>query len=347
MSDFSRFPIINISYMNVSELLTSPVQFRMLNGEIGRDNKIINKQLNRPQLVLSGYKVFQNYKSIQIFGNTEIIYLNSLSAERRSEIYNYLLSFDIPCIIFADQLFPDEDFLALAAEQKIAVLTTDCNTSQLNIILSEYLDDKFAPQIAPHGSFVDVYGVGMMFVGKSGIGKSEIALDLVERGHRFIADDIVMLTKKFDSAIIGTGTNLVKHVMEIRGLGLIDLKQMFGIKSIRFQKRLEIVVELVQWDSKEAYDRTGLEEKFSSIMGVDVYTVTLPIFPGKNITVIAESIAIDYLLKTYGYNTGKIFTERLNQKIAERKESGLVEANNQTPSKLDNRYVSWFHFDRE
>ncbi len=182
-------------------------------------------------------------------------------------------------------------------------------------MLSEFLDDHFSQQAVVHGSFVDVYGVGILFTGRSGIGKSEIALDLVERGHRLVADDVVMITQK-RTALMGTGTSLIQHFMEIRGLGMIDVRQMFGIRSIRFQKRLEIVVELEEWTSSEEYTRTGLDEEPMSVMGVEISTVKLPIFPGKNITVIAEVIAINYLLRTYGYDTAKVFSDRLNNAIS-------------------------------
>lgn len=190
-----------------------------------------------------------------------------------------------------------------------------------------------------HGSFVDVYGVGVLFVGRSGIGKSEIALDLVERGHRLVADDVVMLTKKRDAVLMGTGTSLVKHYMEIRGLGIIDVRQMFGIRAIRFQKRLEIVVELEDWDPEKEYDRIGLDDEPKAVMGVDISSVKLPIFPGKNITVISEVIALNYLLRTYGYNAAKEFANKLREEIERR-------AQNQNGT-VDQRIITYFQSDEE
>jgi HPr kinase/phosphorylase len=166
-----------------------------------------------------------------------------------------------------------------------------------------------------HGSLVDVYGVGILFVGKSGIGKSEVALDLIERGHRLVGDDVIILTKKGEGILIGAGTKLGKHFMEIRGLGIIDIQSMFGIRAIRFQKRLEIVVELENWDDKAEYTRTGLDEKTIPIMDVEIPYIKLPIIPGKNITVISEVISLNYLLKHYGHNAAKIFNERLNERL--------------------------------
>jgi HPr kinase/phosphorylase len=209
----------------------------------------------------------------------------------------------------------EKSLLDIAVKSNIAVFNTELETTKTFSLLSEFLDDQFSEQMVVHGSFVDVYGVGILFVGKSGIGKSEIALDLVERGHRLVADDVVMLTKKHDQVLMGTGTSLVQHFMEIRGLGIIDIRQMFGIRSIRFQKRLEIVVELEEWKTEENYDRTGLDEDTLDVMGVEISKVKLPIFSGKNITVIAEVIALNYLLRTYGYDAAKIFSDKLRDRI--------------------------------
>ncbi|MEO8447954.1 MAG: HPr kinase/phosphorylase, partial [bacterium] len=176
-------------------------------------------------------------------------------------------------------------------------------------------DDQFSTQVIIHGSFVDVYGIGLLFAGKSGIGKSEIALDLVERGHRLVADDVVVVTKKGEGVLMGSGTALSKHIMEIRGLGIIDVRMIFGIRSIRYQKRVEVIVELEDWDRNKAYDRTGLDNSTIGLLGVDTELIKLPIFPGKNITVIAEVIAMNYLCKHYGYNAAEEFKKRLEEKI--------------------------------
>lgn len=190
-----------------------------------------------------------------------------------------------------------------------------------------------------HGSFVDVYGVGVLFVGRSGIGKSEIALDLVERGHRLVADDVVILTRKRDAILMGTGSSLIGHLVEVRGLGIIDVRQMFGIRAIRYQKRLEIVVELEDWHSDQDYERVGLEDTCVEILGIPISSVKLPIFPGKNITVIAEVIALNYLLKTYGYNAARHLADKLEQEIRRRSqmERGM----------FDQRAVTYFQGDDE
>jgi HPr kinase/phosphorylase len=201
--------------------------------------------------------------------------------------------------------------------------------------MSDFLDDQFASRVSIHGSFVDVYGIGILFIGKSGIGKSEVALDLVERGHRLVADDVVIVTKKGEGILIGAGTELVKHYMEVRGIGLIDVKSIFGVRAIRFQKRLEVIVELEIWDENFEYTRTGLDNNSVNILDVDIPYVKLPIIPGKNITVISEVIALNYLLKHYGYEPAKIFQKRLEAKIA------------QNANIEDSRFIDYFEHDFE
>lgn len=324
----------------VESLLNSPAKLKLLTGNIGLDKLIKNKDLHRPQLALAGFVELFNHNQIQIIGNTEYFYLKSLSKQQRINSIKNLAQFDIPCVIITNGREPFPEFLQIAKEHNIPVFSTDYNTTKAINLLSEYLDDQFAPHVVVHGSFVDVYGVGVLFIGKSGIGKSEIALDLVERGHRLVADDIVMLTKKRETIIMGTGTSLVQHFMEIRGLGIIDVRQMFGIRAIRFQKRLEIIVELEEWSQSQEYTRTGLDETYANIMGVEISMVKLPIIPGKNITVIAEVIAINYLLRTYGYNAAKVFTDNLKDAI--KKRSAGPQRNFQ-----DKRLINYFQGDNE
>ena len=226
----------------------------------------------------------------------------------------------------------------MANKKDIAVFITPLETTKFAYFINDFLDDQFSPQIALHGSFVDVYGVGLLFYGRSGIGKSEIALDLVERGHRLVADDVVMISRKGDGILMGTGTELVKHFMEIRGLGVIDVREMFGIRSIRFQKRCELIVELEVYDEKREYNRTGLDESTLDLLGVQMPSVKLPIFPGKNVTVISETIALNYLLRTYGYNASKVFSDRLQEEIARRRN---------TKGSIDQRTVTYFQSDDE
>ena len=245
-------------------------------------------------------------------------YLRNLSEEERKNSLNKIFKFEIPCLVVTDSNIPSELMLDMANKYKIPVFGSIYSTTKLFYLISDFLDDQFAPRLSIHGSFVDVYGVGMLFVGKSGIGKSEVALDLVERGHRLVADDVVILTKKGEGILMGSGTDLVKHFMELRGIGIIDIRSMFGVRAIRYQKRLEIIIELEIWNEKGEYTRTGLDNSFMSLLDVEIPHVKLPIIPGKNITVISEIIALNYLLKHYGYDSAKVLQNRITRKIQQK-----------------------------
>ena len=188
-------------------------------------------------------------------------YLNQLNNPHRISSIQRIFQFNIPCILLTDDNQPFNEMIELANEYHIPMFGSPFSTTKLSYLVSDFLDDQFAPRISIHGSFVDVYGIGMLFVGKSGIGKSEVALDFVERGHRLVADDVIIVTKKGEGILMGSGTELVKHFMEVRGIGIIDVKSIFGVRAIRFQKRLEIIVELEIWDDNIHYTRTGLEKK--------------------------------------------------------------------------------------
>src|SRR3989339_571349 len=218
-------------------------------SNVGIENKIQDKNLHRPGLAIAGYVDLFTYNRVQVFGNTEIRYLKSLPLDKRVESFNTLFKFALPCIVVTNGNSLDPELVKIAAEHNVPVFSSPLETTKAVYFLGDFLDDQFSPQTTIHGSFVDVYGIWLLLAGRSGIGKSEIALDLVERGHRLVSDDIVNVTRKGEGILIGTGTDLVKHFMEIRGLGLIDVQSIFGIRSIRFQKRIEVVVELMEWDT--------------------------------------------------------------------------------------------------
>lgn len=289
-----------------------------LNGEVGFANEITDKNIHRPGLALAGYVELFTFHRIQIFGNTEIKYLSHLKRKERVSSFRTIFQFPIPCIIITNNNDVDESLIEIATEHNCPVFRSPFETTKLVYFLGDFLDDQFSPQTVVHGSFVDVYGIGVLLMGRSGIGKSEIALDLVERGHRLVADDVVMITRKGEGILMGAGTDLVKHFMEIRGLGLLDVRSMFGVRAIRFQKRVEVIVELQERNPSEDYTRTGLDDQTISILDVEMPMVKLPIYPGKNITVIAEVIALNYLLKHYGYDSAKEFSRRLEAVINEK-----------------------------
>jgi HPr kinase/phosphorylase len=289
-----------------------------LTGDLGFAKEIRDKNLHRPGLALAGYVQLFRYDRVQVCGNTEMHYLEELNDEERAQALERIFKFDVPCVIVTNDNHVDDLFLNIALKHQVPIFRTTFETTKFIYVLSDFLDDQFSPQTVVHGSFVDVYGVGVLLVGRSGIGKSEIALDLIERGHRLVADDVVMVTRKGEGILMGAGTDLVKHFMEIRGLGLIDVRSMFGIRAIRFQKRVEVVIELMEWRPDEEYTRTGLDDEGVTILDVQVPHVELPIFPGKNVTVICEVIALNYLLKHYGYDAAKEFTKRLEVVISEK-----------------------------
>ncbi|MDI6802514.1 MAG: HPr(Ser) kinase/phosphatase [Bacteroidota bacterium] len=307
----------------------------LLNGETSFEKEIIDKNFHRPGLPLAGYVDLFSYNRVQIFGNTEVKYLRHLSLEDRIKSFKRIIEFDIPCIVVTSSNVLGDELVQLATEKKIAVMQTSLETTKFIYFLSDFLDDQFSVQAAVHGSFVDVYGIGVLLMGRSGIGKSEIALDLVERGHRLVADDVVMITRKGEGILMGAGSDIVKHFMEIRGLGLIDVRSMFGIRAIRFQKRVEVVIELTDWNPDEDYTRTGLDTEGIEIVGVELLHVKLPIFPGKNVTVICEVIAMNYLLKHYGYDAAKEFAKRLEAVIDEKSK------------RLGDRAINYFEHDFE
>ncbi len=325
-----KFITVGFLYEQVKERFN----LRLLNENADMERKITEQNLHRPGLALAGFVELFSYKRVQVCGNTEIHYLRSLTKKQRTEALGRIFQFEIPCIIITNNNKPSKELLEMATKKKVPIFLTKFTTTKLAYLISDFLDDQFAPRFSIHGSFIDVYGVGILFVGKSGIGKSEVALDLLERGHRLVADDVVLFTKKGEGILIGSGTQLVKHFMEIRGIGLIDVKEMFGIRAIRYQKRLEVVVELEIWDKKSNYTRTGLENETISLLDVEIPYIKLPILPGKNITVISEVIALNYLLKHYGYDAAVEFKKRLQERL-------------QKGESPPNRVVDYFEHDFE
>jgi len=317
--DFNKQPLKkkDITVAEFYEALTERlgVALERLN-RASMNRKIVERDIHRPGLALAGFTNLFTYQRVQILGNTESRFLNQCSPEKRKEAFANITAYKIPCICITDSNQMHEDLLQMATEAGIPVFRTPLSTTKFIYIVTDFLDDQFAPYQIFHGSMVDVYGIGIFFAGRSGIGKSEIALDLVERGHRLVADDAVVLTRKGESVLMASGTELVQHFMEIRGLGFIDVQAIFGIRAVRYQKRLELVVELMEWDSKAEYDRTGLAPKHIEILGVPIPYIQLPIYPGKNITVIAEVIALNYLLKHYGYDAAQELDKRVSEKIA-------------------------------
>jgi HPr kinase/phosphorylase len=294
------------------ERMRDPLELELLGSASGLDREITSPEASSPGLVLAGYINRFPYQRIQVLGETEITYLQSLTDELRVSNLEQFFGFPLPCAFITKQLEPPEPLLRLAEAAGVAILRSRLKTAEFYRLIKPYLAEQFAPTTTLHGSLADVYGVGLFFTGKSGIGKSECVLDLVERGHRLVADDLVFVSRRGNDVLIGKGHELQRHFMEIRGVGLLDVPAIFGIHAVRQQKRLEVVVVLAEWDADATVDRTGLDVQTQNILGVEVPKITVHLNPGKNITVIAEVIAMNHLLRYYrGYDSATAFNERL------------------------------------
>lgn len=267
--------------------------------------------LSSPGLILTGFNERVPKGRLQVLGETEVSFIRSLKGGELDTVLDRLFDLNMPALIITKGLKVPDRLLDEAVARGVPVLRTSSKTGDFYRRLQPYLEGKFAPTTTMHGSLADIYGVGLLFVGRSGIGKSECVLDLVERGHRLVADDLVFVSKRGNDVLIAQGHELQRHHMEIRGIGIIDIPALFGIRSIRQQKRIEVVVRLVDWNEHEAYERTGLESEQVDILGVEIPQVTVPLNPGKNITVIAEVIAMNHLLKYSGIHSAERFNASL------------------------------------
>jgi len=312
-----------VQQISVGEVLRNygeRLGLELVAGRKGLDKKLVSCDVYRPGLVLAGFVGLFTYDRAQILGNTEMLYLLGVSPEERRMALEMIYQFEIPCLVVTDdnQVLPV--MRELSERTDVPLVQTPFSTTKFSHLFSYYLDDVFAPRTAIHGTLVDVYGIGLIFVGRSGIGKSEIALDLVERGHRLVADDVVLASRRMQGILVGTSGEALRDHMEIRGIGILNVRNMFGVRAVRIQKRIEVVVKLVEWDDAVSFDRVGLDDDWASILDVEIPQVTIPIYPGKNITVIAEAIALNYQLKTQGYHTAQEFNRRLLDRMTQREQ---------------------------
>jgi len=273
--------------------------------------EIFHSDIHRPGMALMGYTEGFHPERIQIVGETELGYLATLDSDGEREALRRLFELGLAGIFTAKDLTPSPAFLEEARAIGVPIARAGLPTDDLVSRVRDVLGEFFAATTNIHATLVDVYGVGLLVTGRSGIGKSETALDLVERGHRLVADDIVVIKRRADDVLMGRSRPNVEHLMEIRGLGVIDVFPLFGVRSIRMQKRIEVELRLEEWDEGKEYDRHGLDREKTEILGVTIPKVTVPIFPGKNNTVIAEIIALDFMLKTYGIDSADEFNRKL------------------------------------
>ncbi|HNW60071.1 MAG TPA: HPr(Ser) kinase/phosphatase [bacterium] len=318
MAEQSEPPYITVE--SLYQMSQKRVGLSIVNNTAGFSRKIRERELHRPGLALSGFVDVFTYWRVQIMGNTEIGYLNTLPAEERRRSIMTLLGFELPCIIITNDHRPPDELLQIANQNGITLFSTPLNTTALIHHLSEYLDTVFAEKTNLHGALVDVYGVGVLITGDPAIGKSELALDLIERGHQLVADDQVLITRIGMNRLEGAPSGVLKHYMEIRGLGIIDIRRMFGIRAIRGKKIITINVHLEKFSPERDYERIGIDGKTTEILGVQVPLVELPIMPGKNITVITEVVAMNQKMRDLGENTAEEFTrQRVDSMLAQKK----------------------------
>lgn len=280
-----------------------------------KGQRIMVSDVNRPALQLSGFFDHFEQSRVQIIGTVEYTYLRKLDAEKKERIYKEFMAYDIPCIIFCRDLQPDEAFLRIAMESNIPVFGTKRSTSEFMAELIYCLSEQLAPCISIHGVLVDVYGEGLLIMGESGIGKSEAALELVRRGHRLITDDVVEIRKINDNMLIGTSPDITRYFIELRGIGIIDVKTLFGVECVKEKQQIDLVIKLEDWKKENEYDRLGLEEEYTEFLGNKVVCHSLPIRPGRNLAVICEAAAANHRQKKMGYNAAQELYRRVQANL--------------------------------
>ena len=312
-TEMSPESIPEITVQRLFEDRQETLKLEVLNSEISLDRRILDPDITSPGIALAGYTERFSSERIQVFGETEISYLRDLTSEERRDRVKGVFGFGIPVAFVTKGLSVPVDMLEVATECTVPIIRSGLGTKEFYRHIKPYLDAALAPHTNLHGSLADVYGVGLLFVGESGVGKSECVLDLVERGHRLVADDHVIVSRRGSDILLGEGHQLQAHHMEIRGLGIIDIRTLFGIHATRQQKRIEVMVRLERWDDDNAYTRTGLDTTEIDVLGVKIPQVTIPLNAGKNITVISEVVAMTHLLKYAGIDTAKAFNQRIKQ----------------------------------
>lgn len=302
---------------NLLEQCRTDLHLLAVEENAGLDNAIKVTDINRPGLALTGYFDQFSAERVQILGKTELSYIAGQSEEHMREIYARMTSNYIPCFILCRGLTAPPDLLKICAEKHIPIITSSIRTSDVAAIVSDFLREELAPEISFHGDLVDVGGIGVLILGKSGIGKSECALDLVSRGHRLVADDIVHVKRKLGNILVGRSSERLRNHIEIQGIGILNVSLLYGIHATRLQKRIELIVRIEVLDKRRDYERTGLNDEFMNILGVEIPFILIPAIPGKNISHIIEVAALNHLLKLTGYNAAKEFNRTLISSMLE------------------------------
>lgn len=306
--------------LSIQELLSEKeagLDLELLAGEAGLAHLVQVPRIQKPGLALAGYTTNLHPDRIQVLGSTELSYLESLPVEKAAVNLRQLCALDISCFIITKGQTPPAILIRETEQQGIPLLRTHHQSSTFISLITNFLEERLLPSTTVHGVLVDVLGVGVLLLGKSGVGKSECALDLVLRGHRLVADDIVKVRMKLPAVLFGEGMDLLHYHMEIRGLGIINIKHLFGVAAIRERKKIDLAVELVEWEDGREYDRLGLVEQQYSLLGLTIPLLRIPVRPGRNITSIVEVAARNQLLKEMGYHSALEFQDRLEKRMAE------------------------------
>lgn len=285
-----------------------------------KKRKITRSDINRPALPLAGYFLHFDSTRVQLIGNVEYFYTKQMEEDKKLEIYKEFLTYELPCVIFSRDLIPDEEFINIAEENGIPVLGTSRPTSEFTAELIYALRELLAPCITIHGVLVDVYGEGVLITGESGIGKSEAALELVRRGHRLVSDDVVEISRINDHTLIGTAPDITRNFIELRGIGIVDVKSLYGVECIREKQEIDLVINLSEWKKDAEYDRMGLEDEYIEYLGNKVVCYSVPIRPGRNLAVICETAAVNHRQKKMGYHAAQELYRRVQANLVKNRE---------------------------
>ncbi len=306
--------------VSVSELIRKMKLVNLTPDINVEEIKISQPDINRPALQMAGFLEHFETGRVQIIGFVEYTYMEKLDPKVKKERYEHILCDDTPCYVFCRDLQPDDLFLEIARVHNVAVLMSHKSTSNLMAEIIRWLNVKLAPCISVHGVLVDVYGEGVLITGESGIGKSEAALELVKRGHRLVSDDVVEIRKVSDDTLIGRAPDITRHLIELRGIGIVDVKMLFGVSSVRETQSIDLVIRLEEWDKDKDYDRIGLEEEYTEYLGNKVVCHSIPIRPGRNLAIICESAAVNFRQKKMGYNAAQELYSRFQNSLKTREE---------------------------
>lgn len=295
------------------------MDLKNLTPDVELENKSVAvPDINRPALQLAGYYDHFDSERIQIIGYVEYSYMQGIEEERRKIIYEDLLVCNIPCIIFCNGMEPDQALLEAAIEHDTPIFQSGRTTSSFMAELIRWMNVQLAPCISIHGVLVDVYGVGVLIMGDSGVGKSEAALELIKRGHRLVTDDVVEIRKVSEDTLVGTAPDITRHFIELRGIGIVDVKTLFGVQSVRETQNIDMCITLEEWSKEKEYDRLGLEEEYTEFLGNEVVCHTIPIRPGRNLAIIVESAAINHRQKQMGYNAAQELYRRVQENLTKK-----------------------------